>query len=81
VGGSFLLGALVSLGDHLRPELRTALAVGLLGGFTTFSTFSVDGFLDIEAGRPGEAALYVAASVAGGLAAAAAGYYAGRAIT
>lgn len=80
VAGSFLLGALVAAGDHLPQQLRTALAIGLLGGFTTYSTFSVDVFLDIEAGRPGEAAVYLAASLIGGVAAAATGYYAGRAL-
>jgi fluoride exporter len=78
VSGSFLLGLLVSVGDWFSPEVRTALAVGLLGGFTTFSTFSVDVFTDIESGRGGEAALYLGLSVALGVGAAAAGYYAGR---
>ena len=81
VTGSALLGFLVAAGGSLAPEIRTALAIGLLGGFTTFSTFSVDVFLDLEAGRAGEALLYVAASLLLGVAAAAAGYYAGRAVT
>lgn len=48
VTGSALLGFLVATGGSLAPEIRTALAVGLLGGFTTFSTFSVDVFLDLR---------------------------------
>jgi CrcB protein len=52
--------------------------VGFLGGFTTFSTFSVQAFLDLEAGEPGRAALYLLSSVVLGFAAAAAGYYLGR---
>jgi fluoride exporter len=80
VTGSLLLGFLVSVGDWFSPEVRTALAVGLLGGFTTFSTFSVDVFADIEAGRGGEALLYLSLSLILGVGAAAAGYYAGRAV-
>jgi fluoride exporter len=79
VCGSFLLG-LVVVAHWASPETRTALGVGFLGGFTTFSTFSVQALLDVEAGEPGRAVIYVLASVALGLAAAAAGYYLGRAI-
>ncbi|MGI8595556.1 MAG: fluoride efflux transporter FluC [Solirubrobacteraceae bacterium] len=80
VAGSLLLGFLVSVADWFSPEVRAGLAVGLLGGFTTFSTFSVDVFLDLEAGKGLEAAGYVVASTALGVGAAAAGYYAGRAV-
>lgn len=45
-------------------ELRLFLATGLLGGFTTFSAFSMDTALLIERGETGLAAIYVAASVA-----------------
>lgn len=77
VVGSFLLGALVT-SHAFSEEARTALGVGFLGGFTTFSTFSVQAVLDVEAGEPGRAVLYVAASVVLGLLAAAAGYALGR---
>ena len=80
VFGSFLLGVLVIVPhDWLSESSRTTLGVGLLGGFTTFSTFSVQAFLDFEAGEPAKALLYVAASVLLGIAAATAGYYAARA--
>ena len=79
VVGSYLLGILV-VAHWATPEVRTALGVGFLGGFTTFSTFSVQAWLDIEAGRTGTAALYVAASVVLGIAAAAAGYATGKAL-
>jgi fluoride exporter len=77
--GSFLLGLIV-VAHWASPQTRTVLGVGFLGGFTTFSTFSVQAFLDAEAGEPGRAILYVLTSVLGGLAAAAAGYYLGRAV-
>ena len=55
VAGSFLLGVLIVV-DWWSPEIRTALGVGFLGGFTTFSTFSVQAVADIEAGEPGAGA-------------------------
>jgi fluoride exporter len=79
VAGSFLLGLLVAENWFSR-DVREGLGVGLLGGFTTFSTFSVQAVLEVDAGRPGRAFAYVAASVLGGLAAAAAGYALGRAL-
>ena len=79
VAGSFLLGMLV-VAHFTSPHVRTSLGVGFLGGFTTFSTFSVQAFLDVEAGEPLRALVLVLASVALGLAAAAAGYYLGRAV-
>jgi len=79
VSGSFLLGVLVS-SHTFSTDVRTIAGVGFLGGFTTFSTFSVQAFLDIEGGEPMRALVYVAASVLLGLGAAASGYYLGRAV-
>jgi CrcB protein len=75
--GSFLLGLLVA-GHWFDRDVREALGVGFLGGFTTFSTFSVQVVMDVDAGEPGRAFGYLLASVAGGIAAAAAGYALGR---
>jgi fluoride exporter len=80
VAGSFALGFLLPLGDHLSAPVRNGLGVGLLGGFTTFSTFSAEVFYDAHSGDSGFALLYLAASVIGGVAAAGLGYYAGRAV-
>ncbi|MGA7397148.1 MAG: CrcB family protein [Solirubrobacterales bacterium] len=81
VVGSFLLGMLLVVsGDWLSDQTRTALGVGFLGGFTTFSTFSVQAWTDIEGGEPIRALAYVAVSVLLGLGAAAAGYYLARSI-
>ena len=77
VAGSFLLGMLV-VAHWASPHARTALGVGFLGGFTTFSTWTVQTFLDVEAGEPMRAFALVAVSVVLGLAAAAAGFYLGR---
>ena len=79
VAGSLLLGILVS-SHTFSQDVRTVVGVGFLGGFTTFSTFTVQAFLDIEAGEPVKALVYVAASLILGLAAAAGGYYLGRAV-
>jgi CrcB protein len=74
---SFLLGLLVA--EHwFERDVREALGIGFLGGFSTFSTFSVQVVLDVDAGEPGRAGLYLLVSVVGGIAAAAAGYALGR---
>jgi CrcB protein len=79
VVGSFLLGLLVA--EHwFGRDVREALGVGFLGGFTTFSTFSAQIVLEVDAGEPDRAAIYLVTSVVGGIAAAAAGYAMGRAI-
>jgi CrcB protein len=55
--------ALRGAGDF-APELRLFLATGILGGFTTFSAFSLDTALLIERGETLPALVYVAGSVA-----------------
>ena len=42
VSGSFALGVVTGLGTAIAPELSLVLGLGLLGGYTTFSTVSVE---------------------------------------
>lgn len=74
-----IIGAAIARGDA-SPKLVAFLTTGLLGGFTTFSTFSMDAFRLIEGGRFGTAAAYVLGSLIFGLAAAAVGAMLGRAL-
>ena len=64
--GSFLMGVLIHALMHLpepMPNLRAFLVVGVLGAFTTFSTFSLDVVLLIERGDYGPALGYTLGSV------------------
>ena len=64
--GSFLMGVLViamTVKWNVGNELRAFLTVGLLGGFTTFSAFSLDFATLMERGETALAAGYAAASV------------------
>lgn len=64
--GSLLMGLLaegLALKFELPQPLRAALIVGLLGAFTTFSTFSLETVLLLERHQYWQAGLYVAASV------------------
>src|SRR5687768_6678422 len=80
VTGSLLLGFLVRylLATPASPELRAALTIGLCGGYTTFSTFSLETLRLLEEGNWGRAGFYVVASVALSLLATAAGLALGR---
>lgn len=65
--GSFAMGALVELGAlklNLSAEMRAFLAVGMLGAFTTFSTFSLDVAVLWERGAVMATGAYIAVSVA-----------------
>ena len=70
VTGSFAMGLLAGcLARHDGAEgWRLLLGVGLLGGFTTFSAFSLELLGLIERGAPGLALAYALVSVAAGLA-------------
>ena len=65
--GSFLLGLLAGLMAFAwtpSPEMRLFLTVGVLGGFTTFSAFSLELVLLLERGRADLAALYLVSTLA-----------------
>ena len=59
-------------------NISGSFAIGLLGGFTTFSAFSLDALSFAQRGEPGLAAAYVLATVLCSLAAAAVGVAAAR---
>lgn len=76
--GSFLLGWLLARLDGGGEALRLLLGVGVLGGFTTFSAFSVELVGMINRAEIGLAAAYAISSVAGGVVAAFLGVALGR---
>ena len=64
IAGSFLMGALaVTLAHKDATRLAPLLMTGVLGGFTTFSAFSLDAFTLYERGEVATALFYIAASV------------------
>ena len=66
VSGSLAMGVLYVLFFErydIAPEWRAALVVGLLGAFTTFSTFSMDTLLLVQQGEHARAVLNVVLSV------------------
>jgi fluoride exporter len=80
VTGSFLIGVLMVLIARLWPErrlIRPFFGVGVLGGYTTFSTSVVDVQQAVGHGAPGVAVLYLGATLVGALIA----VWAGTAVT
>ena len=68
--GAFLMGALIEIGAlhwSLSQEIRAFLAVGVLGSFTTFSTFTLDTVLLMQRDQSLLAIVYVGVSVAGAI--------------
>lgn len=65
LGGAFLLGAVVGVGLH--GDRYSLVATGLLGSYTTFSTWMLDTHRLARDGRRGAAALNLAASLVLGL--------------
>ena len=71
--GSLAMGLFVGLITRFTPswqaDARLFVAVGILGGFTTFSSFSLDAIAMFERGEIGPATTYVLVSVVVGIAA------------
>ena len=82
VSGSFLIGLTLTLGaaHRLSPQVTTALAVGFLGAFTTYSTFSYEVLTLGKTSQVTLALLYVGLSVVLGWLAAAGGYALGSSL-
>jgi fluoride exporter len=79
--GSFLLGLLFTLFTERflpHPSLRAALTIGLLGAYTTFSTFSFETVRLLQDGALWPAAANIVASLALGILAVYSGIFAGR---
>jgi CrcB protein len=81
VAGSFLIGLIATLADEfgsIGPQARVFLVVGVLGGFTTFSSFSLESLRLVEQHELPRAAMNVLGSVLLGFAAALLGIALGR---
>ncbi len=66
IAGSFLIGIIFALGDKTKimtPEIRMFLAVGFCGGFTTFSSFSLDAYGLMKDGQYFYFSAYLVSSV------------------
>jgi fluoride exporter len=81
--GAFLLGLLLGLVESRFPDtprwVGSGLSIGVLGGFTTFSSYTMDAIRQVEEGQWVLAILYLAGTVALGLMLAVAGLMLGRA--
>lgn len=83
VSGSFVLGLLFALLIEKAagsPTMRIALTTGLLGAYTTFSTFSLETMRMFEEGATGAAVANIGLSLALGLGAVWLGLTLGRAV-
>ena len=80
VTGSFAIGLLSALLARWlpHPHARLFLVVGFLGGYTTFSSYTLEAFTLLERGALGRALLYLAGSVAVGIVAVSLGVLTGR---
>jgi CrcB protein len=78
--GSLVIGLVVRLAGEpavISPEARVFLTVGVCGGFTTFSAFSIENLELLQSGQWGRAGIYILSSLVLSVSAAALGWYAG----
>jgi CrcB protein len=80
IAGCFAIGIIAGAVPLEATNVRLFFMTGVLGGFTTFSAFSLDALAMWQRGETAAALAYVAASVIVGLAAAALGLSLGRAM-
>lgn len=80
LSGSFLIGLVWGMFEHVpvSASLRWFIFIGVLGGYTTFSTFALENFSLIRAGEFNTAVLNVLLSSAGGILLVYAGYVTAR---
>ncbi len=72
VAGSFIIGMVTAIFllapiHGLSNNIKLFITTGILGGFTTFSTFSLDAMKLLQNGENGSALLYISVSVIGSL--------------
>ncbi|MGI5177000.1 fluoride efflux transporter FluC [Dactylosporangium sp. CA-152071] len=79
--GCLLIGVLVVVVEGRHPLLRPLLGVGVLGGFTTFSTYTVDAVVLASRGAAWTAAAYVAGTLVTAMAAVSLGVWSARRLT
>jgi CrcB protein len=79
LSGSLFLGIVAAVWAKDHPT-RFLLGVGFLGGFTTFSTFSLEVLEQLRSNQPGAALLNVLIQVVGGVFVCALGFYLGSRI-
>ncbi|MBB3764953.1 fluoride efflux transporter CrcB [Sphingomicrobium lutaoense] len=78
LAGSLAIGLAIGALDGVGHTARLFFVTGVLGGFTTYSAFSLDALTLWQRGQSGLAALYVLLTLVGGLGACAAGYQLAR---
>lgn len=80
--GSFVIGLLAGISQHavISPQMRLFLFIGLLGAFTTFSTFSYETMMLLRSGVIWEAFLNMIVSLILGLLLVYLGYAVGQAV-
>ena len=78
--GSLVIGLVLRMAGQpglITPEARVFLTVGICGGFTTFSAFSIENLELLQTGQWGRAAIYIGASIVLSLLAVTLGWLAG----
>lgn len=80
--GSLIIGLLAGIFQHaiIPPEIRLFATIGLLGAFTTFSTFSYETMMLVRSGVPWEALLNIIVSLVLGLILVYLGFVLGQAV-